>query len=131
MSVDVHTVLDTYNVSLYERFRLAGYDLTAHHAMASILGHGASNRRLYGFANRYRSEDPQIQRELNLALGYHVSEENEKGVALCLWAGADPHARVTEDESPQEGEGAAERTTVTFSCLRLESFVTRGMGEGL
>ena len=27
-SVDVHTVLNTYNVELYERFRASGYDLT-------------------------------------------------------------------------------------------------------
>jgi len=33
-----------------------------------------------------------MQTELNIALVHHVSEENEKGVQLCLWAGADPHA---------------------------------------
>ena len=27
-SADVNTVLNTYNVELYERFRAAGYDLT-------------------------------------------------------------------------------------------------------
>jgi hypothetical protein len=30
-SVDVYTVLNTYNVELYERFRTAGYDLTEAH----------------------------------------------------------------------------------------------------
>src|SRR5690349_6784647 len=34
-SVDVYTVLDTYNAELYERFRAAGYDLTERHEMAS------------------------------------------------------------------------------------------------
>ncbi len=103
-SVDVYTVLSTYNTELYERFRAAGYDLTARHEMASILGHGTSNRPLLGFVKRYRAEDPKIQRELNLALRYQVREGSEKGVALCLWAGADPHAPVSDvsDESDTE-----------------------------
>jgi hypothetical protein len=60
--------------------------------MASILGHSTSNRPLLGFVKRHRAEDPRIQRELNIALGDHAREGNERGVALCLWAGADPHA---------------------------------------
>lgn len=95
MSVDVYTVLNTYNADLYERFRESGYDLTERHEMASILGHSTSNRPLLGFVKRHRVEDPKIQRELNMALGYHAEEGNERGVALCLWAGADPHAPVT------------------------------------
>ena len=42
-NVDVYTVLSTYNVELYERFRAAGYDLTEGHEMGSILGHGTWN----------------------------------------------------------------------------------------
>lgn len=103
-SVDVYTVLSTYNTELYERFRAAGYDLTEGHEMASILGRGTSNRPLLGFAKRYRAEDPKIQRELNLALRYQVREGSEKGVALCLWAGADPHTPASDasDESDTE-----------------------------
>ena len=41
-SADVYTVLNTYNVELYERFRAAGYDLTGRHEMGTILGHGTS-----------------------------------------------------------------------------------------
>ena len=95
-SVDVYTLLSTYNAELYERFMAAGYDLTKRHEMASILGYGTSNRPLLGFVKRHREKDPKIQEELNLALGYHVRKGNEKGVALCLWAGADPHTRVSE-----------------------------------
>jgi len=36
-SVDVYTVLNTYSVELYERFRAAGYDLTERHEMGAIL----------------------------------------------------------------------------------------------
>jgi hypothetical protein len=110
-SVDVYTVLDTYNADLYERFRASGYDLTEHHAMASILGHSTSNCPLLGFVKRHRAEDPRIQRELNIALGDHAREGNERGVALCLWAGADPHVPalslnlgIAEDADSQDDE---------------------------
>ncbi len=91
-TVDAYTVLETYNADLYERFRAAGYDLTENHSMADILGHSTSNRPLLGFVKRHRIEDPRIQQELNIALGHHARKGNERGVALCLWAGADPHA---------------------------------------
>jgi hypothetical protein len=71
--------------------------------MASILGHGTRNRPLLCFVKRHRSEDPKIQRELNIALGYHAGKGNERGVSLCLWAGADPHA-----PAPNPELGAAE-----------------------
>lgn len=110
-SADVYTVLNTYNVELYERFRASGYDLTERHEMGAILGHGTRNRPLLGFVKRYRTEDPKIQRELNIALSYHVRAGNERGVSLCLWAGADPHApapnpesSLSEDADPEDGE---------------------------
>ena len=57
-SVDVYTVLDPYNVELYERFGAAGYDLTERHEMASMLGHSTRNRPHLGFVRRHRNEDP-------------------------------------------------------------------------
>lgn len=90
-SASPYSILETYKSELYERYFAAGYDLTKGHEMAAILGLGTSNRPLYGFAKRHRSEDPRIQRELNMALCEHVREGNERGIALCLWAGADPH----------------------------------------
>ena len=110
-TADVYTVLNTYNVELYERFKDAGYDLTEGHEMASILGHGTSNRPLLGFIKRHRAEDPKIQQELDIALGYHVRAGNEKGINLCLWAGADAHAPapnpelgLSEDAETEDGE---------------------------
>ncbi len=90
--VDLETLLGTYRTSLIERFRSLGVNLTADHAMASALGYHTSNKPLFGFARRHRADDPSIQRELNTALRHHAGEGNEKGVMLCLWAGADPHA---------------------------------------
>jgi len=112
-SVDVYTVLNTYNVELYERFWAAGYDLTERHEMGAILGHGTRNRPLLGFVKRHRTEDPRIQTEINIALGYHVREGNERGVNLCLWAGADPHAPAPQPElgisEDPDAEGGEER----------------------
>lgn len=36
----------------------------------------------------------KIQFELDVALAHHAREGKEKGVLLCLWAGANPHNRV-------------------------------------
>jgi ankyrin repeat protein len=83
-SANISAVLDTYNVELYERCRAVGYDLTEGHEMGATLGHGTRNRPLLGFVKRHRAEDPKIQTELNIALGYHVRAGNERGVNLCL-----------------------------------------------
>jgi ankyrin repeat protein len=108
---DVYTVLNTYNVERYSRLRALGYDLTERHEMAAVLGHGTSNRPLLGFAKRHRAEDAKIQQELDIALGYHVRAGNERGIALCLWAGADPHTPapnpelgLSEAADPEDGE---------------------------
>lgn len=97
-SASPDTVLQTYRVDLYERFRAAGGDLTRKHALGDALGHSTSNRPLLGFAKRLCPEDPKIQKELNIALGYHARAGNEKGVNLCMWAGADPHAPTPNPE---------------------------------
>jgi hypothetical protein len=90
--VDPGDVFDTYRSEMFERFRKLGVDLTADHALALTLAYHTSNKPLFGFARRHRKDHPKFQSELNIALAYHAAEGNEKGVALCLWAGADPHA---------------------------------------
>ncbi len=90
--VDLQTLFETYNSELFERFRSLGVDMTSGHALAEALAYHTSNKPLFGFAKRYCGHDPGIQAELDAALAYHAGEGNEKGVALCLWSGADPHA---------------------------------------
>lgn len=124
-SADVYTVLDTYNASLYERFRASGYDLTHRHEMGSYLGHGTSNRPLLGFVKRHRAEDPKIQQELDIALGYHAREGNEKGVALCLWAGADPHTPAPNLELPGGDEESEDEEDSFLGWTAIEE-ATRG-----
>lgn len=90
--VDLGTLFETYKSDLFTRFRDLGVDLTRGHALAQALAYHTSNRPLFGFAKRHRASNPKMQTELNIALVHHVGEANEKGVQLCLWAGADPHA---------------------------------------
>jgi hypothetical protein len=84
----------TYDSRLFERFRDLGVDLTEGHELAETLAYHTSNKPLFGFAKRHRSSIPNVQLELDMALAHHAERGNEKGVALCLWAGANPHASV-------------------------------------
>ena len=85
-------LFDTYQSNLFEQFRELGVDLTANHDLAGALAYHTSNKPLFGFAKRYRDQDPTYQTELNIALVHHTGRGNAKGVQLCLWAGADPHS---------------------------------------
>ena len=69
---------------------------------------------------RHREEHPKIQRELDIALGYHVRAGNERGVSLCLWAGADPHAPAPNPElgiSADADEDDEEEHFIGFSAI--------------
>lgn len=117
--VDLWTLYDSYDTQLFRRFLAAGTDMTREHAMAHHLGEHTSNKPLFGFAKRYREESPSIQTELDMALGKHTREGNEKGVLLCLWAGADPHAAVPtlrygRDDDPDEEQGTAVEYAVLY-----------------
>ena len=99
-----------------------GSDLTAGHEMAATLAYHTSNKPLFGFAKRHRARDPKVQNELNIALGHHVSEENEKGVQLCLWAGADAHApahslRFLDSSYDEDNEGDESDRSMGFSAI--------------
>ncbi|HEX7069340.1 MAG TPA: hypothetical protein VF190_00980 [Rhodothermales bacterium] len=106
-------LFETYDSKLFERFYRLGVDLTEGHALAEALAYHTSNKPLFGFARRHREGDPKIQRELDIALGHHADRGNEKGVSLCLWAGADPHApapslsygRWHEDDDDEDDGG--------------------------
>ena len=56
-SVDLTTLFDTYNRSLFERFRDAGVDLTDGHELASALAYHPGNKPLFGFVKRHLPED--------------------------------------------------------------------------
>ncbi len=90
----VHILCDSYDSELFERFLNLGVDFTAGHALAEALGEHTSNKPLFGFAKRHRIRDPKIQIDLDMALVHQAQNGKEKGVLLCLWAGANPHTPV-------------------------------------
>src|SRR6267378_2148042 len=113
---------------LFERFQNLGIDLTKGHALAAALAYHTSNRPLFGFAKRHRATNPRMQTELDIALGHHAAEGNEKGLQLCLWAGADPHAPALclrfwrrsagDDENENNEDGEYLVSAINEACSR-------------
>jgi len=100
--VGLRNLFDSYNSDLWRRFQALGVDLTAGYEMAEALAYHTSNKPLFGFVKRHRQGNPAFQRQLNIALLHHAAEGNEKGVLLCLWAGANPHKRVPSLRYPND-----------------------------
>lgn len=91
---DPYDVITTYDLNLIERFWLAGLDLWTDISVIRALAGSPSIKQLYGLAKRNRVEYRSIQRALDIALVQAVQDRKERGIALCLWAGADPHRKV-------------------------------------
>jgi hypothetical protein len=117
--ISVADLLDTYNSKLFGRFRDLGVDLTTGHEIAAALGYHTSNKPLFGWVKHNR-DDPKIQKELDIALAHHAREENEKGVQLCLWAGANPHAVVPDLRYPNLSDDEAILEAKAKTGFRIE-----------
>jgi hypothetical protein len=134
MRVDLDAVFGTYRTELFERFQALGVDLTDGHALAEALADHTSNKPLYGFAKRHRERDPRFQTELNMALVCHAEEGNQKGVSLCLWAGADPHAPAPSlrypisEEDDSDEDGFVGFSAVEQACARGEVEILERLG---
>jgi hypothetical protein len=123
--VSLSDLFDSYNSELFQRFRALGVDLTANHELAESLAYHTSNKPLFGYARRHREDDPGMQTELNMSLAHHAGQGNEKGVMLCLWAGADPHApapslrypNLTDDDGGDEGDRFLGFSAIHEACL--------------
>jgi hypothetical protein len=129
--VDLRTLFETYQSDLFRRFRELGVDLTKGHALAEALAEHSSHKPLFGFAKRLRPQDPRIQRELDMALLHHAGRGNAKGVQLCLWAGADPHARTPDLRDVDDDEDADDCFGVTpiwMACLHGDPDIVRRLG---
>jgi hypothetical protein len=118
-AADPDAVLDTYQLSLMERFWDLGLDLTRDRSLAYYLSEKTSNKPAYGWAKRHH-EDPRVAHALTLALCEAVGERREKAVALLAWAGADPHRRVpslrysSADDDPDDDRNSAIELAVMF-----------------
>jgi len=124
--VSLSDLFDTYQSDLFTRFSALGVDLTANHELARALADHPGNKPLFGFAKRRREHDPKFQTELNIALVHHAGEGNEKGVQLCLWAGADPHApapslRYPDDTDEEDGESDPNERFRGFTAIHEAS----------
>jgi len=137
--VDLEDLFGTYNSKLFERFRALGVDMTSGHALGETLAYHTSNKPLFGFAKRHRRSNARIQAQLNTALAYHAGEGNEKGVALCLWAGADAHAparslRFGRGYEEEEDDDEAQRdehigfSAVYEACLHGDASILERLG---
>ncbi len=116
-------VCESYNTELLERFFTLGLDFTADHVLGNMLAEHSSNKPLFGFAKRHREHDPNIQREITMALGHHAGREgSEKGVLLCLWAGADPHSRVPSLRYPDDADDEASGSTAIEEACHAGNF---------
>ncbi len=114
--VALESLFGTYRTDLFERFAAAGVDFAEGHALAYALAEHTSNKPLYGFTKRHRGDNSRIQSELNSALVDLAANGNAKGVHLCLWAGANPHAPArslryavgNDDDVQDDGSGEAD-----------------------
>lgn len=130
--VDLEDLFATYSSALFERFRALGVDLTAGHALADALAHHTSNKPLFGYAKRHREHDAKIRSELDIALVHHAGEGNEKGVQLCLWAGADPHTPARSlryrSRDEEEDEDEVRHTAIEVACRGGHAAILERLG---
>ncbi len=122
-TVDPDAVFGTYSRDAMERFFALGVDLAGDGAMAEALATATRNRPLYGFVKNH-TDDPRIQREVDLGLGYAIGRKNDKAVSLCLWAGGNPRHSV-----PTMGDGHVYSDDWTMTAF--ERAVWEGVPEYL
>ena len=128
-AADPEAVFDTYQLSLMERFWDLGLDLTRDQSLAYYLSESTSNKPAYGWAKRHH-DDPRVAKALALALNAAVWEKREKAVALLVWAGADPHRRVSDlrysrgDDDPDEDRSSAIELAVVFGHGNLLRYLS-------
>lgn len=123
-AADPDAVLDTYQVSMMERFWALGCDLTRERSLTYYLSERTRNKPAYGWA-KHQWEDPRVANALALALNEAVWEDREKAVALLMWAGADSHRKVPtlrysdNDDDPDDERHSAIERAVSFGHGKL------------
>ena len=109
----------TYDRLLVQRFYDAGLDLAQGHDLSLYLSEH-TNKPLLGFCRRQAPHDRVIRRELLMAFHECVPEPRlEKRAMPCLWAGADPHERLPEEDVPGEEWAAAVELAVLYRNLPI------------
>lgn len=86
-------IFGSYDRAIMRRFWEMGYDFSLDEELAGALS-GGNNKPLFGFVRAMKANDKRIRHELNRGLVAAVKDGSDKGVSMCLWAGADPHEMV-------------------------------------
>jgi len=97
---DFCDALETYDRELMDLLIVAGANPCLENAVARALRHKA--RPLLGFVKSYREQFPCLQRQVDIALNAAVKRGDERGVALMLWLGGNPHAFVPCSPYPED-----------------------------
>jgi len=97
---DIEEVLLTYDRPIMDRFIEAGVDPCAGNATArALLGKA---RPMLGFVKTHWERIPGLRHQVETALHVFARENDEKGVALMLWLGANPYAITPATASPED-----------------------------
>jgi hypothetical protein len=127
-AADPDAVLDTYQISMTERFWALGCDLTRDRSLACYLLERTRNKPAYGWAKRH-CDDPRVANALALALNEAVWDNREKAVALLTWAGADSRRKVPAlrysqgDDDPDDERNSAIQRAVSFGHGKLLKYL--------
>ncbi|OGV66339.1 MAG: hypothetical protein A2498_15325 [Lentisphaerae bacterium RIFOXYC12_FULL_60_16] len=89
-TVDMYDVFHSWEPAIMEYFIELGADVETGNPLAQAFC--SRIRTALRIFKKYKDRFPGFQDQLNIALRYHCKEGNEKWIALCLWAGADPYA---------------------------------------
>ncbi len=92
--VSMRLVLEMWQPEVVELFLANGASLVRDRPIAWGLIN--RTRPTLGLLKRFSAEQPELMRQAELALRLHAREGHAQGVALMLWAGADPWARGTD-----------------------------------
>lgn len=99
-AVDFAEVLLVCDAQIEDRLIEGGVDPAHRNATAVALE--SKRRPVLGFVKRYRERIPSLQRQVDIALHGFVDRDDEKGVALMVWLGGDPHASTPSSIHPLE-----------------------------
>jgi len=126
---DPDAVFGTYERVLMDRFWDLGNDLTRDRSLAWYLASTASNKPLFGWAKHHKS-DPRVAKAMALALGETVHDDQEKSVAMLMWAGADSHRKVQSlqwgsdaDDDPDDDYTSAVELAVELGHGKLLKYL--------
>lgn len=93
--VSMWYVFNTWDSDIMSFFIERGADVTTDNPLARAFE--LKIRPALGIYKKYEAQFDDWKRQINIALRYHTRQQNQRWVALLLWAGADPYDIGPED----------------------------------